>query len=125
MKCKLKLVTNLTLVIGQKIGSQNPLKNITSTMVPSCFDITLLIITLLTIKNIPKVQTSCSKISSDTLYSSPLSIKTQILFLITLIILLLTFFLLLLLFCFVFSLVLSISIHLSFSYISFYFHPPQ
>ena len=36
MKYKLKLVTNLTLVIGQKIDSQNSLKNNTSTMVGSC-----------------------------------------------------------------------------------------
>ena len=42
MKYKLKLVTNLTVVIGKKIGSQNPLKNTTSTVVASCFDMTLL-----------------------------------------------------------------------------------
>ena len=41
MKYKLKFVTDLTLVIPQKIGCQNPFKNITSTMVASCFEITL------------------------------------------------------------------------------------
>ena len=38
----MKFVANLTLVIGQIIGSQNPSKNITSTMVASCCKITLL-----------------------------------------------------------------------------------
>ena len=38
----MKFEANLTLVIGQIIGSQNPSKNITSTMVASCCKITLL-----------------------------------------------------------------------------------
>ena len=38
MKYKLKLVKNVTLVIGQEIGSQNPLKNITSTIVATLMD---------------------------------------------------------------------------------------
>ena len=37
---KLKFVTNL--VIGKKMGSQNPIQSITSAMIASCFDITLL-----------------------------------------------------------------------------------
>ena len=74
-------MANSILVVGKKTGSQNPLKNITSKMVASCFDITL----LLTNQNITKVKKSCSRISSDTLYSSPLSIKVQIPTLITLI----------------------------------------
>ena len=36
MKYKLKLATNLTLVIGPKIGSQSLLKNITLSVVTSC-----------------------------------------------------------------------------------------
>ena len=68
-------MTKSTLVVGQKIGSQNPFKIITSTMVASCFGMTL----LLTVWNILKVQKPCSRISSDTLYSSPLSIKAPIL----------------------------------------------
>ena len=68
-------MTKSTLVVGQKIGSQNPFKIITSTMVASCFGMTLLLIAW----NILKVQKPCSRISSDTLYSSPLSIKAPIL----------------------------------------------
>ena len=35
VRYELNLVKNLTLVIGQKVSSQNPLKSITSTMVAS------------------------------------------------------------------------------------------
>ena len=94
MKYKLKLVTKLILVIGQKIGSQNPLKYITSTMVASCFDITLP--NYLQYKVLQKYKNHVVRFPV-TLYSSPLSIKTQIPILITLITFLLTF----VLFCFV------------------------
>ena len=94
MKYKLKLVTKLTLVIGQKIGSQNPLKNITSTMVASCFDITLP--NHLQYQILKKYKNHVVRFPV-TLYSSPLSIKTHIPILITLITFLFTF----VLFCFV------------------------
>ena len=36
MKCTLKLAKSLMMVIGQNVGSRNPLKNITSAMAASC-----------------------------------------------------------------------------------------